>query len=187
MRAGIFALGLGLGLSVPPPEAIEAHDDCQVVEVFGTPGPDNIDGDYFGSPLHNHHDHIYGYAGDDVLRGLTCRDVLKGSDGWDELRGATGSDDIQGGNGRDLEYGGNGNDEMTGGEDSDTIISNSTEPDDDSLHGNAGPSDGVDGADGDVRDTVNGGPGNDDTCWRNVQGSTGNKDATGECETTFDV
>ncbi len=65
---------------------------------------------------------LFGYAGNDGLRGNGANDFLYGGDGNDSLWGWEGNDYLVGDDGNDRLFGGPGNDTMTGGAGNDTYV-----------------------------------------------------------------
>jgi Ca2+-binding RTX toxin-like protein len=92
---------------------------------------------------------IYGYGGNDVLRGGSGNDLLFGFGGNDQLYGGNGNDELQGGAAHDVLYGDAGNDRLFG------------QAGNDRLYGGSG-NDSLIGDDGD--DRLWGGN-NDDHLW----------------------
>ncbi|MFN7090500.1 MAG: Ig-like domain-containing protein, partial [Allorhizobium sp.] len=66
-------------------------------------------------------DIVYGWGGNDVLRGGPGDDTLFGQDGNDTLNGGEGRDTLYGGAGNDTLNGGNGDDILVGGAGADTL------------------------------------------------------------------
>lgn len=147
-------------VSSPIVETIRFADDTTLdlklvpATTFGTSGNDNFweeDSSYITSKV----DIMYGYDGDDTLRGGA---------GDDQLYGGNGNDTLTGGNDNDALYGEDGNDSLSGGSGIDLLYGGNG---DDTLNGDAGNDelfggDGVDalnGGDGD--DILDGGAGND--------------------------
>ena len=64
---------------------------------------------------------IYGYSGDDVLKGSEGNDSIDGGAGIDTLFGNGGDDYITGSAENDTLYGGAGNDDLRGGTENDTL------------------------------------------------------------------
>jgi hypothetical protein len=91
---GVFGLGAG--------DTPTALDSSGAIYALGTTGADILTGKY-----------VWGFDGDDSLRG---------TDGNDFLYGGAGDDRIKGGAGNDYLIGGTGNDTVVGGEGADTII-----------------------------------------------------------------
>lgn len=67
---------------------------------------------------------VFGYNGNDTLRGLAGNDSLTGGIGDDVLEGGDGNDFLYGGSGRDILIGGNGNDRLNGGKGIDRMYGN---------------------------------------------------------------
>jgi Ca2+-binding RTX toxin-like protein len=65
---------------------------------------------------------LYGYAGDDTLRGTLEADTLFGGEGRDLLAGGDGKDSLEGGGGADELYGGAGDDLLSGGSGNDSLF-----------------------------------------------------------------
>lgn len=82
--------------------------------VFGSDGPDRIDG--MGGD-----DQLLGAKGGDTLIGGDGNDTLFGQDGDDHLTGGRGDDRMVGGDGRDTLVGGSGEDTMSGDDGRDTF------------------------------------------------------------------
>ncbi len=110
---------------------------------------------------------LYGYAGNDTIRGGKGNDyidggldndLLYGTAGNNTIKGQSGNDTISGGTGSDTIYGGNGNDQLLGGKGNDTIYGGSGN---DLIKGHDGNDDLV-GDEG--NDTIDGGNG-DDRLW----------------------
>ncbi|HEX8258540.1 MAG TPA: calcium-binding protein [Allosphingosinicella sp.] len=78
---------------------------------------------------------LYGYKGNDALRGGAGADELFGNDEDDSLRGEGGDDRLNGGNGMDFLEGGAGNDRLLGGADDDLVKDSDG---DDVMRGDAG-------------------------------------------------
>ncbi len=76
-------------------------------------------------------DELYGYTGDDTIKGgdgydtlygLAGADLLEGGMDDDLLHGGSGNDILEGGEGNDRLYGGDGDDTLEGGENYDTLV-----------------------------------------------------------------
>ncbi|MFG0751184.1 calcium-binding protein [Acinetobacter ursingii] len=73
----------------------------------GTSGDDSSSLDYASSTSSVH---LYGLAGNDVLKGGSANDILRGGDGNDTLNGGAGNDYLNGGAGQNTFIGGTGSD-----------------------------------------------------------------------------
>ncbi|WP_280095626.1 hypothetical protein [Acinetobacter ursingii] len=73
----------------------------------GTSGDDSSSLDYASSTSSVH---LYGLAGNDVLKGGSANDILRGGDGNDTLNGGAGNDYLNGGAGHNTFMGGLGSD-----------------------------------------------------------------------------
>ncbi len=73
----------------------------------GTSGDDSSSLDYANSTSSVH---LYGLAGNDVLKGGSANDILRGGDGNDTLNGGAGNDYLNGGAGQNTFIGGTGSD-----------------------------------------------------------------------------
>ncbi len=85
--------------------------------VYGYGGNDTIKGRAYQDFLYGHagHDRLYGYLGQDRLYGGTGKDRLYGGDGHDRLYGERHNDMLYGGKGHDKLYGGHHHDTLKGG------------------------------------------------------------------------
>lgn len=125
---------------------------------YGTEGNDLL----YGNPGANNT--IFGFGGDDVLRGENLADYISGGFGNDFLTGLSGDDNLYGDDGYDVIDGGGGADFASGGAGDDTIVGGQGN---DTLFGDDGDDQigGDDGADflvgGAGDDLLNGGAGND--------------------------
>lgn len=174
--AGLWVWRMRGGVLLPEISNIPSHDHDLLQ---GTSAPDLIDG-LAGD------DTILGAEGGDTLHGAAGHDRLEGGDGadllfggldQDTLFGGSGADTLSGGEGHDHLYGGDGGDSLLGGVGDDSLWGDS---DHDILRGEAGNDvlfggtggdtlDGGDGDDriyggpdeGDLRDVIYGGAGND--------------------------
>jgi Ca2+-binding RTX toxin-like protein len=81
----------------------------------GSLGGDKIDGQ--GAER----DFLFGFDGNDTIKGLAGDDVLLGGNGLDSLDGGSGNDLIDGGSGNDTLRGQAGDDTLTGGLGSDNL------------------------------------------------------------------
>lgn len=111
---------------------------------FGTSGDDDIaapDGPN-GSPSN---DIIFGFGGNDRLRGGNGNDLIFGGKGNDSISGGSGEDTLFGGKGDDQIAGFRGDDLIRGGHGNDTVIANEGN---DTVYGGRG-SDSILGGDGD--------------------------------------
>jgi Ca2+-binding RTX toxin-like protein len=72
--------------------------------IYGTDGNDNLIGTDFADIS------IFGYAGDDTIRGKGGDDIIDAGAGDDWIYGEDGNDTMLGRDGRDIFYGGNGDD-----------------------------------------------------------------------------
>lgn len=174
---------IALMLCAAAPIAIAIAEEPPLPTIFGTDGPDVINGSGAGES-------IYARAGDDVVNGGAGDDELDGGPGADVLRGGPGSDavsysgptavvvsaDSRGGDGAtgegdnvgsDVEdiFGGDGDDRLTGNSSANTIDGG---PGNDQITGLLG-ADSLFGGDGDdtisardgKRDRIDCGPGRD--------------------------
>jgi len=103
--------------------------DSTTGEIFGENGIDYIDADYLGISTV-----VYGYDGDDIIRGSEQADIIYGGNGNDDISDDGGNAIIYGEDGDDTidgsfwEYehalldGGNGDDIISGGRNVDTLI-----------------------------------------------------------------
>ena len=73
----------------------------------GTSGDDSSSLDYASSTSSVH---LYGLAGNDILKGGSVNDILRGGDGNDILNGGAGNDYLNGGSGQNTFNGGSGSD-----------------------------------------------------------------------------
>ncbi|RSC21720.1 Ig-like domain-containing protein [Acinetobacter sp. FDAARGOS_515] len=73
----------------------------------GTSGDDSSSLDYASSTSSVH---LYGLAGNDILKGGSANDILRGGDGNDILNGGAGNDYLNGGSGQNTFNGGSGSD-----------------------------------------------------------------------------
>jgi hypothetical protein len=150
-------------------------------------------------------DTIYGNQWNNWLEGRGGSDVILGKQGKDQLYGGkkdpntgasdlsstadTSSDAIKGGQGDDKIYGGKGNDTLRDLSGYNATKQNGVE-DADSIYGEDGD-DLLGAADGDTKDTVDGGSGTNDSCEVDAKDSTkaqedgnnGNNDKYTNCET----
>lgn len=122
--------------------------------INGTAADDTLFGDITGFPFLNA-DTINGFAGDDVISGLTQNDTLNGGSGNDRISGGSGDDTLNGNSGNDQLHGRSGNDTVRGGTGNDRLNGGSGN---DQLNGGAG-NDRLLGGSGD--DVLNGGSGRD--------------------------
>ena len=139
----------------------------QVYTYQGTSGNDTKNGTF------TYGDSMYGYDGDDTLKGFSGNDLIDGGNGDDtlmgyqgndEMYGSAGTDDLDGADDNDELHGGDGNDTLTGGNGVDYLYGDA---DDDDLDGDAGVDhlfggDDVDDLDGGAgQDRLHGDAGND--------------------------
>ncbi len=149
--------------------------------IWGSEGDDEISSrSIFGAA-------IWGYGGDDCIRGTGANDYIDGGDGNDTLSGGDGNNTLIGGAGDDILYGfrgdstlngGDGDDRIYGGDGNETLIGGSGN---DTVDGDAGDDiiSGGDGNDrlmgGDGDDRLSGGAGND-----RLEGGEGNDTLVGD-------
>ena len=86
-----------------------------LADYYGTEGNDEISAYDHDFGYADENNHIWGYGGNDIL---------KGNDGNDELYGGSGDDEIDGGCGNDILVGGTGDDVLSGRSGNDTYIFN---------------------------------------------------------------
>jgi Ca2+-binding RTX toxin-like protein len=104
------------------------------VNVYGTNGPDTLQGSPYGFDTHidagggngnvyggSGNDTVWGGAGNDMLDGGAGRDTLYGGDDNDSLYGGVGNDKLFGDAGNDVIYGGLDVDQMYGGSGADSF------------------------------------------------------------------
>jgi Ca2+-binding RTX toxin-like protein len=169
-RLGTSLLGL-TALWVLSGESATAHLNCPTVSnIYGTDANNYLEGDGGGDADHDHADHIFGGLGDDTILGYTCRDQLYGDGGKDEVHGAFGSDTIDGGPGDDnsawggILVGGGNDDDIWGNTGGDDLTDAGGSGDVDEMYGQE-QFDIVNSNDGDIIDTLRGGPPSDgDIC-----------------------
>jgi len=118
----------------------------------GTPSADFLIGDDSMASR----DTIWGYAENDIIRGLYCTDYLYGHTGQDVIFGGYGNDYIYGNEDEDALFGNSGNDFVRGNQGDDAIVGGSGH---DRLYGDDG-NDRIRG--GDHTDRIYGGNGDDD-------------------------
>ncbi len=93
------------------------------IVVYGYGGNDTIKGRDYQDKLYGHagHDRLYGYGGHDYLYGGYGKDRLYAGYGNDFLKGDKGNDILKGGHGKDKLYGGKHNDKLYGGKHNDLL------------------------------------------------------------------
>ena len=106
----------------------------------GTEGNDKLVANNYNSYDGQHlRDALYGFGGDDYIRGREGNDLLYGGDGNDVLKGGKDDDILYGGNGNDTLYGGKSDDSLYGGRGNDWLFSGTVEGGaSDSLYGGSG-------------------------------------------------
>lgn len=131
-------------------------------QIFGTEFSDSLLGDQLAEG--NRDDVLFGFAGNDTLRGQSGKDIVLGGLGNDVIDGGSEEDTQYGNSGKDTINGGSENDILNGGAGNDNLNGNS---DNDSLLGWIG-NDILRGGTGDDlldgqfgKDTLQGGAGND--------------------------
>ncbi|MDP3338888.1 calcium-binding protein, partial [Frigidibacter sp.] len=67
-------------------------------------------------------DTVWGWLGNDIIKGGAGDDIFYGEDGNDRLEGGAGNDSLYGGAGSDWIIGGTGNDFLSGGSGADTFV-----------------------------------------------------------------
>jgi Ca2+-binding RTX toxin-like protein len=89
----------------------------------GTTGPDDNEAWFFSLGIASVFPHrVFGYSGDDRLRGGIRNDLIEGGNGNDTIFGELGNDRLFGNSGTDRLFGGDGDDGLFGGPGRDTLF-----------------------------------------------------------------
>ncbi len=94
---------------------LSAIDIAAIQAIYGTGTEDGTQVESWAWDAENETLTQTGYAGGDIIRGVSVRDVIFGGDGFDRMYGLSGDDTLYGGDGDDQLDGGAGRDRMTGG------------------------------------------------------------------------